>query len=98
MGLFHTLRIPPIPTPTRESPLRSAAAAAQSSALRNPASAPLKGRGLPSQAAFTRTTSVFSVSRICTAHARHGSKEWIVRSTSSGFSASATGLPIRQAS
>jgi hypothetical protein len=38
--------IKPIPTPARESVLRSAAPAAQSSALRNPAYAPLKGREL----------------------------------------------------
>lgn len=34
----------PIPTPAREPPLRSTAPSAQSSALRNPAPAPLKGR------------------------------------------------------
>ena len=32
------------------------------------------------------------------AHARHGSNEWIVRSTSSGRSGSAIGLPISEAS
>ena len=33
-----------------------------------------------------------------TAQARQGSKEWMVRITSRGFSGSATGLPIKEAS
>ncbi len=48
--------------------------------------------------AFTLTVSFPSGSSIWTAQAMHGSKEWIVRSTSKGFSASAMGLPINEAS
>jgi hypothetical protein len=43
--------------------------------------------------ALTVTAVLFSRSVRCTAQARHGSKEWMVRSGSSGRSESATGVP-----
>ena len=48
--------------------------------------------------ALTRTISPPAPSSMWMAHARQGSNEWTVRITSSGFSGSATGLPISEAS
>src|SRR5512139_703486 len=47
---------------------------------------------------LTREISFPSVSTVWMAQARHGSKEWMVRSTSSGRLGSAMGLPISDAS
>jgi ATP-binding cassette subfamily B protein len=47
---------------------------------------------------LTRAISSPSWSRVWTAQARQGSKEWMVRSASSGSFASAMGLPTRDAS
>ena len=50
------------------------------------------------QITFTRPTSFPSTSVVWIAQARQGSKEWIVRSASSGSFASAIGLPTSDAS
>lgn len=47
---------------------------------------------------FTCAISCPSSSTVWMAQARHGSKEWTVRSASSGFFASAMGLPTSDAS
>ena len=52
----------------------------------------------PGQSARTFAISFPSTSRVWMAQAMQGSKEWIVRMISSGFSASATGFPMSEAS
>ena len=57
-----------------------------------------EGRGEAAYSTLTLAISLPSASCVWMAQARHGSKEWMVRSASSGLSATAMGLPTREAS
>jgi len=84
---------PPESVAPKVTPARPAVALADFPRVPGPPGA--GGRGYRT---LTRASSCPSPSTVWMAQARHGSKEWTVRSASSGFLASAMGLPTSDAS